>query len=223
MGKMFKTITRTWNPFTGCGFNCKYCWAKSLADGKYKSAYPNGFIPEVHLKRFSAKFKDGEKIFVTSMGDISFCPKPELKLLLGIINMYPETTFLFCTKNPAIYCQFPELNNAYYGSTIETNRTYPASISKAPDVRLRYAIMTALENVKKFVSIEPIMDFDVDIFSQWIIDINPEIVEIGADNYRHNLPEPTWDKVSAMIERIKSKGIQVKQKDGLQRLNESRT
>ena len=74
MGKMFKTITQTWNPFTGCEWRCSYCWARRLAEGKLKKQYQHGFVPEFHPNRVERHFKPGEFVFVSSMGDISFCP-----------------------------------------------------------------------------------------------------------------------------------------------------
>ncbi|GAH18366.1 unnamed protein product, partial [marine sediment metagenome] len=47
---------------------------------------------------------------------------------------------------------------------------------------------------------------------------NPEIVEIGADNYHNNLPEPEWSKVDSLMSNLKSYGIKVVEKDGLERL-----
>src|SRR3990167_1875162 len=180
MGKMFKTITMTWNPFTGCKFDCSYCWARGLADGKLKASYPNGFLPTFHPERLKVKFKPDDFVFVSSMGDISFTGLEDYDKLDTVIQDFPETKFLLQTKHPDIFvCGYPFPDNVYHGVTIETNR--PILVSKAPSPEMRYGIMTLDKHPHKFVSIEPIMDFDLDVFSKWLIDINPEIVEIGAD------------------------------------------
>ena len=70
---------------------------------------------------------------------------------------------------------------------------------------------------RRMVSIEPIMDFDVDSMVDGINYIMPEFVSIGADSKGHNLPEPTSDKVNALIEEL-SKFTEVKIKDNLKRL-----
>jgi len=220
---MFKTITRTWNPFTGCRFDCYNggCWAKRLAEGKLTNSYPNGFIPQFHPERLNTKFKAGDFVFVSSMGDISFADPLELIEILEVIENNQQAKFLIQTKNPVLYAgkfNFPP--NVYHGCTIETNRPYPKTISKALAVDLRYAIMASLEVEHKFLSIEPVMDFDLSEFSTWIYDINPEIVEIGADNYGNHLPEPSWDKVSKLIEVLTLHGIKVIQKEGLGRLKD---
>ena len=61
------------------------------------------------------------------------------------------------------------------------------------------------------------MDFNPE-FIDWILTIKPEIVEIGADNYGHNLPEPSWNKVAQLIGKLRASGITVIEKDGLERL-----
>lgn len=219
MGKMFtyqgKTMV-TWNPQTGCHFSCNYCWAEGLATNKLKTSYPNGFVPEFHPDRLKKRFKPDEFVFVTSMGDISFSQREDREKIFGVIKAHPQTKFLFCTKNPGIYQKFPEMDNVYYGATIETNRYTP--MSRAPDTSTRYALMASLKGVKKFISIEPVMDFFLPSFATWIRDINPEIVEIGADNYHNNLPEPSSDKVKSLIYDMESFGIAVIKKSGLERL-----
>lgn len=41
------------------------------------------------------------------------------------------------------------------------------------------------------VSIEPILDFDLNVMIEWIKQLQPKFVSIGADSKRHNLPEPS--------------------------------
>ena len=217
MGKMFKTITKTWNPFTGCDFNCSYCWARDLAEGKLKRSYPNGFKPEFHPERLKVKFKPNDFVFVSSMGDISFIRLEDYDKIDTIFQKFPETKFLLQTKHPDIFvCGYPFPDNVYHGVTLETNRLVP--MSKAPSPETRYQIMTLDKHPHKFVSIEPIMDFDLVDFTSWLYEIAPEIVEIGADNYHNNLPEPCWDKVYKLIDILTLHGVNVIQKDGLERL-----
>jgi hypothetical protein len=212
---------KTWNVFSGCKFDCVYCWARSLITTrmkdtpKYKDCL---FEPTFHRKELEKHFGKNDFVFVAPMGDIAFCPSANIDELLIRCARYYPTKFLFCTKNPATYQKWEVTDNVYLGATIETNRPYPNTISKAPQPSLRGAIMASLEDCRKFISIEPVMDFDLVAFCNMIYDIKPEIVEIGADNYGHNLPEPSAYYIDKLIEFMTLHGITVVQKQGLERL-----
>lgn len=62
------------------------------------------------------------------------------------------------------------------------------------------------------------MDFDLDTFLGWIKQLNPEIIEIGGDNYQNNLPEPSPEKLRSLLDGMRAAGLKVKEKDGLSRL-----
>src|SRR3990167_5227085 len=74
-------------------------------------------------------------------------------------------------------------------------------------------------NCQFFVTIEPIMVFDLEEFAGRIRDIDPIFVNIGADSKGHNLPEPSWEEVRALIDKIREAGIEVRLKKNLNRLN----
>jgi DNA repair photolyase len=211
----------TFNAFTGCLHACKYCYSERLINTRLKDTpkYKDcGFKPTFHPDELNKKFKPDEFVFVSSMGDIAFATNSELQQIIKKIKENPQTKFLFCTKDPSVYLPLDDMGNVYFGTTLETNRDITKLYSKAPYTCERYRVMTLLEVTNKFVSIEPIMDFDLDIFSQWILDINPKIVEIGCDNYKNSLPEPNSDKIKALIKSMESSGIEVICKDGLYRL-----
>jgi DNA repair photolyase len=227
MGKMFTYEGNrliTWNPQTGCLFDCynHMCWAKRLITTRLKDSpkYKDcGFKPTFHQdKEITKQFHEGEFIFISSMGDISFASQGARMQIFTRIYNNQKTTFLFCTKNPAIYKDYPHFNNVYYGATIETNRD-TSKFSKAPLPEDRYkALMELPQNYKRFLSIEPIMDFDMYEFTKMVVDITPKIVEIGADSQRNNLPEPSGEKVKVFMESLKANGIEVVEKEGLQRI-----
>ena len=59
---------------------------------------------------------------------------------------------------------------------------------------------------KKMITLEPIMDFDVEILSDWIERINPEFVNIGADSNRkkdYSIPEPSKFKIQNLIKKLR--------------------
>ena len=88
-------------------------------------------------------------------------------------------------------------------------------ISYAPSPYQRYFYMRLVP--RRMVSIEPIMDFDLDVMVRWIKDIHPKFVSIGADSKGHNLPEPPAWKVERLIEELK-KFTEVKVKENLNRI-----
>ena len=70
---------------------------------------------------------------------------------------------------------------------------------------------------RKMVTIEPIMDFDIEELVFLIKSFYPEQVNIGADSGNNNLPEPSWYKIQQLIDRLSEFTI-VKEKKNLRRL-----
>jgi hypothetical protein len=62
------------------------------------------------------------------------------------------------------------------------------------------------------------MDFVPKTLSRWIGHIQPEIVEVGADNYRNGLVEPPWEKVEELLKMLRQICLTVVEKPGLERL-----
>lgn len=216
--KMFRSVNGTWNPVIGCSHHCKYCWCVPLVKStRYKAACSKcrTFQVHAHLER---SVKSRKTILVCSMGDLfcEGCPDKYITEVLEKIREYPKKTFIFCTKNPARYKAFLKIipDNCILGSTIETNRNVLAKKwSQAPAPSLRYKAMAAIKSKRKFLSIEPIMEFDLPMMIKWIKDINPIIVEIGYNNYqRFRLPEPPLSKTKQLIKRIQKMGMTVKEK-----------
>ena len=69
----------------------------------------------------------------------------------------------------------------------------------------------------KYITIEPIMDFDLDVMVKEIKDVIPKQVNIGADSGKNNLPEPSKEKILALIGELEKFTI-VKKKKNLKRL-----
>lgn len=213
-GNMYDWVTHTWSPMVGCPHQCSYCYVRKFRE-----------LPSV--PRMDGEFPPlGEcrTIFVGHMCDMwaKGCAESDIRQVLKHCAGYPKNTYVFQTKNPARWCgdslplAFPP--SVVLGTTIETDdwallkpmTNAPAPLARAHDMRgLPYT---------KFVTIEPILDFDVEGLATLIGLARPSWVNIGADSKGHGLPEPSWAKVQALIVEIKGMGIEIRAKTNLDRL-----
>jgi DNA repair photolyase len=197
---------KTWNPVIGCLHDCGYCWAKKYALERLYSTekYKDGFKPKLAENELEKRFRN-QFVFVSDMGDLFGDWDPEewiIRVIMATRNS-PSSDFLFLTKNPNRFKEFVHLcrKNILLGATIETNRSN--DFSKAPTVAERAKAMIDLQYDHKYVSVEPIMDFDLEIFADLIEKIAPIRVAVGYDNWNNHLPEPSLTKTLQLIERLK--------------------
>jgi hypothetical protein len=195
-------------------------------------------------------------IFVGSSTDMwaQAVPDSWIEAVLEHCNRYPDNTYVFQTKNPArfrdFFFQLP--SRTMLGATIETNFYLPhhsdknlkegmsqsdTVLSKAPSPASRANALASLRGmadagrkVTLFVSIEPILDFDLSSFAtngyppdlpHLIRLIEPVFVSIGADSKGHakagRIKEPTARQVEELIKRL-SIFTEVRLKPNLQRI-----
>ena len=230
MTRMFSFITETWNPLAGeCPHRCVYCWARRLSKRLDMKKYQGDFrLIEKELRR---QFKSGEFVFVCDMIDLfaSDVPIKHVKRILEHIGKFPETTFLLQTKNPRGYYPFLAFNdipeNAILGVTVESNRSWfdtpskikdYSDISIAPQPIIRLAFLKRIRDTfphrRIFLSVEPILDFNLETFVTTIKIIKPWGVAIGYDNYGCKLPEPPLEKTLKLISKLEDIGIKVYRK-----------
>ncbi len=122
MTKMFKSVSETWNVVTGCRHACVYCYARTLAEGRLKhlKRYKDGFqAVKFHAGELARKFKPGSLVFVVDMGDLfgSWVPGEWIGAVIQHVWQFPDTDFLFLTKNPWRYHRFTFPPNAILGPT----------------------------------------------------------------------------------------------------------
>lgn len=220
-GNMYQWA-KPWNPLGGeCPHQCLYCSTKTMMR-----------FPEVRykysdrLRLFSEALrnpgnKKGQIIFVCAQNDL-FAKQVDDWMIKRIIHQcrtYRQHTYFFQTKNPARYLHF--LFDFPAGSvlctTIETNRWYPEIMRKAPHPELRSAAMNRITGFHKQVTIEPIMDFDLDELVSMIKFCDPEKVNIGADSKHNHLPEPSKEKLLNLIDELKKFTV-IERKTNLKRL-----
>jgi len=194
---MYEFVDERWNPVRGkCVFDCSYCYTK-----QWGRSYPLRLDEKVLNKNLGC----GKMIFICSGCDL-FAPDVPIEWIYRVIERtrkYINNEYLWHTKNPSrLTTIIDPLPNDIACVTIESNR-YTPHISKAvsPDNRfndLRYWYG------KKMITIEPIMDFDLDIFTRMIREVSPYQVNIGADSRNCNLPEPSREKIIALISELEN-------------------
>ena len=210
-GNMYGFITHTWNPIKGkCRHDCNYCYMKRW--GKQKSLSMNQ--KELH------DLGSNNFIFVGSSTDMFALDVPceWITEVLDHCGKY-DNTYLFQTKNPKRFEMFFDDMKTLglkfiLCTTIETDRIY-SDQRKVPSSWDRSYHMKF--PCKKMVTIEPIMDFDLDTLIKYIKRVDPFQVNIGADSQKSNLPEPSSDKIKALIIELE-KFTKVHLKDNIGRL-----
>lgn len=214
-GNMYKDAF-TWNCFVGCLYQCKYCIPSFQAQMKRfkptidKNGKKRGcqlcydYIPHFHPERLDNKLRrtyGDQFIWACSSGDITFAKKEWIEQILEKVRKCSNRTFFFQTKNPECFNNYNFPDNVLLGITLESNRYYP-NISKAPNPETRYNDFLNLDFPRKVITIEPILQFDLAKFSQWIRNINPERVYIGYDTHKSGLIEPRLAQTKSLIQHL---------------------
>ena len=210
-GQMYPWVTHTWNPIRGkCPHDCTYCYMKRFKVGDLR-------LDEKALKD---NLGQGNTIFVGSSTDMwaEGVKNSWIGDVLSRCQQYPENTYVWQSKNPKRFFEWFYFfkSKMLWGTTIETNDTVLLmDFSRAPSV---YSRMEGIAlHRPNFVSIEPIMDFNLIIFLHYLKGIQPSFVSIGADSQHHHLPEPPPEKIKELIQELQ-KFTEVKVKPNLKRL-----
>lgn len=213
-GNMYSWITHTWNPIKGeCYHGCTYCYMK-----RWGKQSPVRFDE----KELKTDLGSNNFIFVGSSCDIfaDDILSEWIEKTLSYCREFFFNSYLFQTKNPA------RLVQSYLGklpirssicTTIESNRFYPEIMQNSPRPFIRSAYMNKIGIFECFVTIEPILDFDLGDMVSIIKHCNPVQVNIGADSGNNNLPEPSKEKLLALIDELKKFTV-IDRKSNLERL-----
>jgi hypothetical protein len=74
------------------------------------------------------------------------------------------------------------------------------------------------EGFRTFITIEPIMNFDVKDLLYVMEEADPDFINIGADSKNSSLDEPPASKVKQFAEELIRRGFEIGQKKNLERL-----
>ena len=217
-GNMYEWVTHTLSVGKGCNHQCVYCYVKARGNVQ----------PEVYVRdEVMPDLGSGKTIFVGHQSDLfsEGVQTHDIICVLKHLYKYPENKYVLQTKNPLRLAD--DLKAGWYhlppkvmiGTTIETNRQDVLDrVFRAPTATSRALGMSRLENIEKFLTIEPIMVFDVDELVRLVWQADPAFINIGADSKGHELEEPTRDQVMELAAALGKAGIRINKKFNLERL-----
>lgn len=199
-GQMYDWVTHTWNVVKGeCYHDCSYCYMK-----RWGKLNPVRF----DKKELKTDLGKGNFIFVGSSCDM-FAEDIPGKWIVKVLDYCDrfDNRYLFQTKNPERFNEFiynKVINEkSVFCTTIESNRWYKDIMKNSPSpfdrIASVYDISCAIDT---YVTIEPIMDFDLELMIDIIHACNPTQVNIGADSGKNGLPEPSKEKLLQLIEGL---------------------
>lgn len=213
---MYPFVDFTWNPIRGkCPHQCVYCFMKGRDVGPLR----------LDEKVLEDNLGSGRTIFVGSSTDM-FAEKVPAEWIIQVLKICKahDNTYVFQSKNPDRFVRLSQTVDmaerfppkTILGTTLESNREYGQSVY-APPAWARAACFLNLRPFKKMVSIEPIMAFGHTVFLDWLRQIKPTFVSVGADSQGHNLPEPTAIELDNFVVALRDI-TEVKLKKNLDRL-----
>jgi DNA repair photolyase len=206
-----------------CSHKCIYCYVNNKRFGRApRYAGPLRIIEE----EFKVKYNKPGTYFIEHKNDL-FAKDVPYEFVNRILNHCIEyqgigNTYVFQTKNPERFLKweriFPE--KSILGCTVESNRDGIGNlrISHAPKQSERIFAFKKITTLRKFITIEPILDFDVLILANMVLLAGVEFVNIGADSKQNNLPEPSPEKIRELIKILTSEKMEIRGKENLKRL-----
>jgi len=216
-GNMYEFVTHTWNTVKGvCLHNCGYCYMKAIAKRYRKPQLP----PCFDEKELKTNLGNGKFIFVGSSNDLFAKDIPEEWIVKTLDHCTKfDNRYLFQTKNPARVLDFiehPVFEKSVVCTTLESDSFYAG---ETPTPLLRGKAMKKISDagITTYITIEPIMNFNLTVLVEMIKQCKPTQVNIGADSGNNHLSEPSKEDVLALISELEKFTV-VKQKSNLSRL-----
>lgn len=200
-GNMYEFVTHMFNPIIGeCEHECGYCYVSAMV----KKQNPI----RLEEKALKGLLGNNNFIFVGSGTDFfADCVSSEwITKVLDYCNQF-DNEYLFQSKNPERFIEFidhPVFKKSVICTTIESNRDYEDC--KAPSIENRVLALELIKsvypNIKTYVTIEPIMNFDLTELVELIKRCQPTQVTVGADSKGNNLSEPNKEKTTKLINEL---------------------
>ena len=214
-------FAKTWNPIGGrCIHFCEYCYVPRLM--KQFPALKKKYSGKPRIYDLHKNLGSGNFWFVQSMGDLfaENIPREIYMRVFEYIDRFPNNTYFFQSKNTIRFFGFRKFypENTILCTTFETNRIellkkYSGGIKDLSRIYNLYYIDFPLH-----ITLEPLMDFDMNKILEPIKYVNPIQVNIGANtSHKIKLPEPPKEKILELISELE-KFTKVHLKKNLDRL-----
>lgn len=238
---MYGFVSHTGNAIKGvCPHDCAYCYMKRW--GKQSDLHLDATELRGGLKPKPSKDNPRPRdivrddfIFIGSSCDMFAQGVPDewIEEVLEYCDRESTPRYLFQSKSSRRLHQFRDSlpSRVVLGTTIETNRFYEKFMGVAPAVKHRASGMAALsrgafspQKFETMVTVEPIMEFDLDELVDLILTCSPSWVNIGGNSLKKIgqkkicLPEPGAAEVEELTGALRSAGVKVHWKPNLSRI-----
>ena len=237
-GNMYDFIDYTGNAIRGnCPHDCTYCFNKVRGD-----------LGNIRLdsNELTGKIIENKFIFIGDSIDMfaENIPNEWIQQVLNYRDCF-NNKYLFQSKNPKRILDFithSVFSKSVVCTTIESDIDYPELMSDSPQILDRVLAMEKISNsqiipyqqdlfdtsillprnIETYVTIEPIMKFNLPRFVDYIKRCNPKQVNIGANSKEYRIisfrdKEPSYSELLELINELE-KFTEVKLKDNLKRL-----
>jgi len=208
----------SWNPITGCDYECKYCYAKHMVDVHYKEAIPDPsmrFKPRLRRELLSAPFntmppdifstQTSNKVLVSDMGDIlsKSIPADWINEVIEVMRKTNPWTYIITTRNPVRYLDFQWPNNVWLGATANTPEKMAIALSTFPE----------LFPHTRFLQIEPL----IQEVSLQCNNLSVDWVIIGAQKKTPDCEpkQPQWEWIWEIVDTCMLHNIPLYWKDSI--------
>jgi protein gp37/ParB-like chromosome segregation protein Spo0J len=211
----------SWNPVTGCRHECRYCYARDLANrSSYSATYPVGFTPLFHHERLDAPANttipkehaddpEWRRVFVCSMADLygKWVPKEWIDQVHTAMLAAPEWEYLLLTKFPSRYKQFELPPRAWVGTSVDTQRRVNIAENAFRDIEGVHVKWLSLEPL-----LEPLVFRDLSVFDWVVIGAQTETVQPwGVEP----AVSPKFEWVADLVAQAREAGCRVHLKPNL--------
>ncbi len=151
----------TWDPVTGCEYDCNYCHAIEKVQKLYsrtrEEAY-SSFRPRLWPEKFDSPHNTpvpennasgNRNVLLGSTGDLfgNWVESEHIETILGIVRDTPQWNYILLTKNPKRYLEFELPVNCWAGVKIDVQKEIKPAIK----------IFKNLRASLKFVSCDPMV------------------------------------------------------------------